>query len=305
MGSVKATKEGAFFGKTFEMLSFELSGQVFGINVFKVKEIVRLSSNERFTSLPYSHPYVRGLKNFRDFAVPVIDTNKAIAKRKDYSEPKFLLILELANEVKGLMVDEVNIIEHVPWSDVEPAPKSVGRNSFVTSIAKVGEKTIPILDVEKIISAIEGESKADLITDDIGKGKSVLIVDDSMVAYKQVAKCAESLGFDTYRCSNGESGLEHLKSLVESGIAVSNYYSLVIIDIEMPKMDGYQLTAKIRQEEGLKDLRVMINSSLSNNISKDTAYRAGADLYLSKFDPDAIQSALKDAVSNANVAHAA
>ncbi len=274
------------------MLSFDVGGQTFGINVFKVKEIVHIKAGEKFPLLPHSHQFIEGVKHIREQVVPVVNTPRAISVPTTSGGSKFLLIVELSGQISGFLVDKVNKIEHVQWENVVPAPISLGGKSYITSVAKLEDRTISMLDVEKILGEIEGESDHSISQNLVGKGRSVLVVDDSKVAYNQVARCAHALGFETYRCSDGKYALEHLISMVESGIDVSSHYPLIIVDIEMPRMDGYKLTSEIRSNASLSGLRIMINSSLSSNVSKETAYAVGADIFLSKFNPLEIQSAL-------------
>jgi two-component system chemotaxis response regulator CheV len=75
---------------------------------------------------------------------------------------------------------------------------------------------------------------------------------------------------------------------------VDEVVELVISDIEMPRMDGYTLTARIRANDRLKGLRVLLHSSLSGEFNTDMVKRAGADAFLSKFNPDELAEAVLD-----------
>jgi len=289
------------FGNTFEMLSFQIGNETFGINIFKVKEIVQISENEQLSRIPHSHSYIIGLKKIRDKVIPVFDTRKVISgKSTDTIDKKFLLVIEVSNSLRGLLVDNVTNISHIPWANVVPSPQIIGKKAYISSVVNIDSAVTAILDVEKILSEIDGNDTTPLNESSVGQGRSVLIVDDSLVAYNQVARCAKALGFNCIRCANGKEAWEYLSALVDDGVDILNRYPLLIIDVEMPLMDGYELTRKIRNESRMSNANIMINSSLSSNISKESAYHSGANVFLSKFSPMEIQSALKDSVAKMN-----
>ncbi|MEX2334623.1 MAG: response regulator, partial [Pseudohongiella sp.] len=78
----------------------------------------------------------------------------------------------------------------------------------------------------------------------------------------------------------------HLLGMLEKGENPSDKYILVISDIEMPEMDGYTLTASIKNDPRLSDLHVMLHTSLSGVFNQAMVEKVGADDFLAKFHPD-------------------
>jgi chemotaxis signal transduction protein len=172
--------KGGVLGDTFEMLSFKINEQTFGINIFKVKEIIRLTSYDKISALPNSHELVMGIKNVRDLIVPIIDIRKAImASCSDSVVEGFLLILEINNQVHGIIVNEVINIEHVAWSDIAPPPHAFLKKGYISSVAKHNKQVIGILDVEKVIGLIQGEDCTEFKKDIVGLGKNILVMNNS------------------------------------------------------------------------------------------------------------------------------
>lgn len=280
-----------------EILTFKVGTQILGVNVFKVKEIVRIGESETFASLPHSHPYIEGIKKVRESVIPVFNAKKSLSI-VGKERGSYLLIIEVSNVSRGLLVDDVSKIERFQWNDLEPAPKSLGKSSYISSVIKANGKVLPILDFESLFDSVNAPTLPTMSSSSVGKGRHVLIVDDSLVAYNQIAKCAKLLGFDTYRCTDGQEALSHIECMVEKGIDVSKHYSLSIIDIEMPKMDGLSLVKALKRHSSTSSMNIMINSSLSDNVSVSKAKDVGADMFLNKFNPDLIQSALTESVGS-------
>ncbi len=125
--------------------------------------------------------------------------------------------------------------------------------------------------------------------------RKVLIADDSSVARKQVQRAVESIGFETIMVKDGKEALNKLVEMANAG-SVYEQIGLVISDVEMPEMDGYTLTAEIRREPALKDLHVILHTSLSGVFNQAMVERVGANQFIAKFNPDELGAAVKKAV---------
>ena len=73
---------------------------------------------------------------------------------------------------------------------------------------------------------------------------------------------------------------------------ISNYIGLVISDIEMPNMDGYSFTTELRKNPKLKDLYVILHTSLSGVFNEAMVQKVGANRFIPKFSPDDLANAV-------------
>ena len=125
----------------------------------------------------------------------------------------------------------------------------------------------------------------------------VLISDDSAVARKQIQRTVEQLGIKSVLAKDGLEALNLLKDMAQKG-NIYDQLIMVISDIEMPEMDGYTFTTEVRADPDLKDLNILLHTSLSGVFNKAMVEKVGADNFIPKFDPDelaaAVQAQLKD-----------
>ncbi len=149
-----------------------------------------------------------------------------------------------------------------------------------------------MIDVEKVLSEISPmstkvspEKLADPLLD-FARGREVLLVDDSNVAMTQLKGTMAQLDIRCHSASDGLRGLNLLKSWADDGVDVHEKLLMVITDAEMPEMDGYRLTTEIRSDPRLKDLYVVLHTSLSGSFNEAMVKKVGCDSFLSKFQPD-------------------
>ena len=86
--------------------------------------------------------------------------------------------------------------------------------------------------------------------------------------------------------NDGKQALNHLKGMIAEGQSPLEKYILVISDIEMPEMDGYTLTASIKNDPAMASMHVMLHTSLSGVFNQAMVEKVGADDFLAKFHPD-------------------
>ncbi len=274
-----------------ELLLFRLAGrQLYGINVFKVKEVLQCP---RLTVLPKLNPVVRGVAHIRGGTLPIIDLGKAAGGRAlEDIDTAFVIITEYNNSVQGFLVRAVERIVNLNWSEVHPPPRGAGRDHYLTAVTRVDDQLVEIIDVEKVLAEImvgqrmTPERAPDEQTLIAAASRKVLVVDDSSVARKQVVRCLESLGIESVVLNDGRQALDWLKAQVEAGVSVADDLLMMISDIEMPEMDGYTLTAEVKSDPQMKDLHIMLHTSLSGVFNQAMVRKVGADSFLAKFIPD-------------------
>lgn len=284
-----------------ELLIFQLGNdQLYGINVFKVKEII---SSIEISRVPQSHDIVVGVSNIRGTTVPIYDLSKGIGKEYLSREEKTFLILTEINQLQqGFLVSNVHKIINVSWNDMHPPPPGVGNDCYLTSITKFNNQLIEVIDVEKVLQEVsprfgqvsdeKKQEAAFLSQEAVKKTKDqkvkVLICDDSRVARNQLQKTLEQLGIKCVARENGQQALDLLKRWADKGSKVADEFLMLITDIEMPEMDGYKLTTEVRKDPNLKDLHVVLHSSLSGDFNHALVDKVGANNFIPKFSPDKI-----------------
>jgi two-component system chemotaxis response regulator CheV len=273
-----------------ELLLFKLNGrQRFGINVFKVREVLQCPS---LTVMPKSNPLVRGVAHIRGQTISVIDLSmatggKAIADLKT----AFVIIAEYNRSVHGFLVGSVERIINTNWDNIMPTPKGSGRSSYLTAVTEIEGELIELLDVEKILDEISPLSTD--ISEDVASGlhvepssKIIFVADDSSVARNQVVKTLTALGLKIESAENGLQALNRLKELAAETGDVTDKVGVLVSDIEMPEMDGYTLTAEIKNTPELQNLKVVLHTSLSGIFNQAMVSKVGADDFIAKFHPD-------------------
>ncbi|WAJ69431.1 chemotaxis protein CheV [Catenovulum adriaticum] len=282
-----------------ELLLFKLQGrQRFGINVFKVREVLQCP---KLTSLPKRNPYIRGVAHIRGQTISVIDLSMATGgKPVEDTSTCFIVISEYNRSVQGFLVSSVERIININWESILPPPKGAGRYSYLTAVTEVDKELVEILDVEKILHEImpidaqvsDAVMQANPVEKDYST-KKIYIADDSSVARNQVKRALEGFGIDLQLAINGKDALNKLLAEAEETGEVTDKVALLISDIEMPEMDGYTLTAEIKNNPKLKNLKVILHTSLSGVFNHAMVEKVGADDFIAKFNPDELAGAVQ------------
>ncbi|GEA05978.1 chemotaxis protein CheW [Alteromonas sp. KUL42] len=281
-----------------ELLLFRLNGrQRFGINVFKVREVLQCPP---LTAMPKLNPLVRGVAHIRGQTISVIDLSMATGGRRiEDLSTAFIVIAEYNRSVQGFLVGAVERIINTNWDAIMPPPEGTGRASYLTAVTEVENELIEILDVEKIlneISPLNAEVSSDVaenLTTEGQENKIIFIADDSAVARNQVKKALTSLGLEIELAKNGLEALNRLKAIAEEYGDVTNRVGVLVSDIEMPEMDGYTLTAEIKNTPELQKLHVVLHTSLSGVFNQAMVQKVGADDFIAKFHPDELATAVQ------------
>ena len=274
-----------------ELLLFRLNGkQIYGINVFKVKEVLQCP---KLTTMPHSSPVVRGVAHIRGGTIPILDLGLATGDRPiENINECFVIITEYNRRIQGFLVKGVERIVNMNWSDIQPPPKGLLHDNYLTAVCQVDKHMLEIIDVEQILSEVaptKQDISTGIVTDSVqenAKQHHILIVDDSSVARKQIKRCMEDVGFATTVLCDGREALEYLQNIADDGGDVTTEFAMVISDIEMPEMDGYTLTTRIRNDSRLSDLFILLHTSLSGVFNEAMVKKVGADGFLAKFQPD-------------------
>ncbi|UVE19198.1 chemotaxis protein CheV [Pseudomonas sp. LS44] len=282
-----------------EILMFRLAGrQLFAINVFKVQEVLHMP---KLTLMPHRHPFVCGVVSLRGQTLPVIDLSRAIGMRPQAADEKSTIIVtEYNRSVQAFLVSGVDRILNLNWESILPPPGGAGRQHYLTAITKVDEQLVEIIDVEKVLAEIvpyKAKISNDRLADPLlekARGREVLLVDDSSVALAQLRDTLVQLGLKMHIASDGLKALTQLKKWADSGEVMTDKLLMIFTDAEMPEMDGYRLTTEIRNDPRLRELYVVMHTSLSGSFNDAMVKKVGCDNFLSKFQPDRLVDVIRE-----------
>lgn len=285
-----------------ELLLFRLGGrQVYGINVFKVREAIPCPP---LTQIPNSHPVVQGTASIRGKTINIFDLSKGIGRRGIHDlKEAYVIITEYNRSVQGFLVSGVDRIVNISWSDILPPPPASGKANYMTAITKINDEMIQILDVEQVLAEVLGthtEVSSELVENFLSANSDqelhVLVADDSSVARNQIQRTLAQIGITTTTAKNGAEALRQLKEWASQGIDVTRHIAMLISDVEMPEMDGYTLTAEIRKDPQLQDLRVLLHTSMSGTFNNALIDKVGADKFIPKFSPDELATEVQSLI---------
>jgi two-component system chemotaxis response regulator CheV len=264
---------------------------VYGVNVAKVREIIKMPV---LTELPGAPEYIDGIFDLRGIVIPVIN----LARWMNTEEPedaklhKRVIITEFNNILIGFAVHEARRIRRISWSDIESASFASGENSAfnqtrITGVTKIeNDEVLLILDLESIIEELGLYTPSTEVSTEIEQfSGSALVLDDSATARRIVKEGLEKMGFNVIEAQDGKEGLEKLQEMLNIfGENITQELKIIVSDVEMPQMDGFHFASHVKNNEMLKSIPIVFNSSISDHFSDIRGKEAGAEAYLTKFN---------------------
>ena len=274
------------------LLIFGLGDAVrYAVNVFKVLEVTPPST---LTPVAGVHPLVQGLAELRGQLMPVIALPQLLGGAPP-AHPRWV-VTEFNGRRQAGIVANVERIVHVDVAKLQAPDAQSGE--AITGLVETPQGWLKLLDFEHVLARIIGEPPE---LPDAWRGRlgdhapEVLVVDDSSVARGQMQRTLTALGAQPILLNDGAQALAWLLQASESGRLAR--VKLVISDLEMPQLDGYALTARIKEHPRLKHLRVLLHSSLSGRFNADLVAKVGADRFVPKFSSEALANAVLEDLS--------
>ncbi len=278
----------------------------FGINVFKVREVMR---TPEITQAPEMPPAVEGMVSLRGTLIPVIDLAKYVGVQTD-SKADIMIVSEYNGHTQGFLVEAVDTILRLDWSQMRVPPEMLNNNlrGLVTAVTELDSgKLVMMLDVEKVLAETNDyddsadfkaiQPQADLI------GKTVFFADDSAVARKQISRTLAALELNFIESINGKRAWDELQRLAAQadamGKPVRELIQMILTDVEMPEMDGYILTKSVKGDPRFAGIPVLMHSSLSGGSNQKLGQSVGVDAYVSKFEPQKLTEAVVNMLRSA------
>ena len=285
-----------------EILLFSLgTRETFGINVFKVREVGCTLHITKTLNMPQG---VEGLVSLRGNVIPVLSLISFLDPGNEPAERgKTMMVAEYSKRTLGFLVHEVDRIIRVDWDKVR-APESVlsSNHGLISAITELDNGTlVSLLDVEQILANAFGEALiVDITPAQLSEEIGVFFVDDSVVARRKITEVLDKLGVKHKHATNGVEAWGRLQGLAahaaQTGTALRDDVRFILVDAEMPEMDGYVLTKHIKGDTRFDGIPVVMHSSLSSEANRAMGQAVGVDAYVAKFDAEVLADTLRPLV---------
>lgn len=273
---------------TFRGTFVEAGGQLFVIPTSHVERVIRMQVGNVATVENRESVILDG----RAVALARLDRTlrlPAAALPQDPQAPLTVVVVASGDRRIAFTADRV-------LYEREVLVKNMGRqlvrlrNIAAATVLGTG-RVVPILNVRDLLaSAIQLSGGIPISA--AGKpaaarktAKSILVVEDSITSRMLLKNILESAGYHVATAVDGQDGLTTLKT---------GKFDLVVSDVQMPRMDGYALTARIRQDAALSEIPVILVTSLGSREDRERGIEAGASAYIIKSSFD--QGSLLDTV---------
>ena len=279
--------------------------EVFGINVFKVREVMR---TPEITSAPEMPSSVEGMVSLRGSLVPVIDLAK-YAGIVTSNKPEIMIVTEYNGHTQGFLVEAVDTILRLDWAAMRVPPDMITNRmaGLVTAVTELDHGTlVMMMDVEKVLAetSLVDDSHHFINIEPVKEERMIFFTDDSAVARKQIERTLDAMQVKYAYAINGMRAWEELQKMAMqadlSGKRLNETLHLVLTDVEMPEMDGYMLTKLIKSDPRFAGIPVLMHSSLSGSSNQKLGQSVGVDEYVSKFEAQKLSMKLREMLKLTN-----
>ncbi len=274
-----------------ELLTVFVGNQAFGMNVAKVQSIQQYDP-ERVTPLPESPPGISGMYLYRNQTIPLLDLAEILGIESGLeTEREIIVVTEFNNAVNSFKVQGVKRIYRMSWQEFVPMDAMLESNAYFTGSVHVEEIQILVLDLEHILASIFPDLVIEEVSEEVIMQREtiprdqiqILFAEDSPLMRKSVVASLKKAGFIHIEdFLNGELAFSHIRTNYQNPSPEKLRRTVLITDIEMPKMDGLTLCRKIKQNPVLKDMYVVMFSSLINKQMTAKCHKVNADNYITK-----------------------
>lgn len=215
---------------------------------------------------------------YNDKIIPVAYLGAVLGIRSGISEKteaQTLVIFKAFNGKFGVFVQRIVGAQEIVIRDLGPQLQEI---PFISGVAILNNSlVVPVLHMEEVARTMHEQNKSDKETEERFSGlparKRILIVEDSITSRMLLKNILEGAGYDIETAVDGLDAFSKLKT---------NSFDLVISDVDMPRMNGFMLTEKIRSEKKISDLPIILVTSLDSREDKEHGINVGANAYIIK-----------------------
>ena len=246
----------------------ELERVYFGMNVAKVMQVIE---NPDLVHKDYAqHPSFLGVIQLREHLLPVVDLSVWLKMNRKASPLDLIIATEFSQSVNGFLVSGVTEIIRVGWEQVKPPGTYLSKivKASIVGTVEREDHFIQLLDMESILTDLNPDSMHDAgISDVHAKHRyPVLVADDSQTILEMVTRNLKAANFKPFTVTNGQEAWDTLCRLREraesEAVDIFDLVRIIISDIEMPMLDGFTLTRRIKEDPVLGRIPVILYSSI-------------------------------------------
>lgn len=267
-----------------EVLVFHVGAYRLGINVAKVREILPA---QPITRLPSTHPCVLGCFRLREQVVPCISLHRKFRQGDTKSVTNFILT-EFNLCQTTFLADRVERIYRISWERIQPVPEMLIQYGCpITGITELGGQLVVMLDFETIAAEVaQHQAETPPISNRLGANResvTVVVADDSVTVRKAIEKTLRDSGYrQIFSFGDGRAAWNWLTARAETCDPSQAVATAVISDVEMPSMDGFHLTKKIKEHPAMQTVPVILYSSILTPDNQKKGEAVGADAQITK-----------------------
>ena len=249
---------------------------------------------EEFSTEDVEHVGDKPVIRYRDNVMPLIDVGEHLGMEstKLEGEPKPVVVVYTKGRYFGMVVEE---IMDISLTDSGFKTNLIAQPGIMGSVF-ISDRTVSVIDVFYFIHKEMGVK--DSFEEDevealgaISKEKRILVAEDSPFFNKQIVNIIKQCGFLVDSVFDGQAALEKL---------IKGDYSLLISDIEMPIMDGFELSAAMQEDDRLKDLPRIAVTTRFEPEDQERGRAVGYTKYLEKLRKDEIVANVSSLLKEAN-----
>lgn len=267
---------------TLRVFLVQISGQTFAIPIQVITTFILKNQNEIKTN--------NGVRSilFNGNIIPLYYLSDILELAPaPRNEKETILIIEADDKTIGLVVDKLLGDQDILQKKLSPPLYKVKNISGITNLAS-GELCL-ILNMQDIMhydfnKAMISANNQELLTSDVLSYKRILIVDNSVTTRTMVKNILLNIGYMVDTVLDADEALVKLKL---------THYDLIITDLTMPKIDGYEFIERLRNDEMYADIPIIVISSLPENQARKRLNKLSIAHYISKDNFDQADLAMQ------------
>jgi two-component system chemotaxis response regulator CheV len=255
--------------------------------VAKVREVI---GQVDLVRVPMTHQAVVGVFKLRDNVIPLVDLQLYFEPgRPSEAQQRSVILMEFNDFQIGFLVDGVERIYRMSWKEVKPMPMGQGdKDSVITSVCEVDQYLALMVDFEKITFDINGDqnifNRGGMVPESGAKTRKdhriILAEDSPTIRHAIRSNLIESGYVQVTACSDGGEAWNQIEQTANDPSLPR--FSIVVTDIEMPRMDGLHLCKRIKENPSLRETPVIVFSSLVSDTNLKKCESVGADAAITK-----------------------